>query len=56
MDQTEAYRQKKERKAIIQLTLIVGSYLFGYLPSSGKFVGQIRLLTALVHTELLSLS
>jgi len=31
-----AYRMRKERQAILQLGLIVGSFLLGYLPFTGK--------------------
>jgi len=31
-----AYRRRRERQAILQLCLIVGSFLLGYLPFTGK--------------------
>ena len=33
--ETEIERRKKERHIIVQLTLIVGSFILGYIPPSG---------------------
>ena len=35
-NQVEAARQRKENQAIVQLALIVSSFMLGYLPQSGK--------------------
>ena len=38
LDQTEINRQKKENRAILQLGLIVGSYMLGYFPNCGNLL------------------
>ena len=37
-DDGELKRQRKENQAILQLLLIVGSFLFGYVPYCGKVI------------------
>jgi len=37
-NESELIRQKKENQAILQLSLIVGSFMLGYLPFCGKIL------------------
>ena len=36
INERECYRQRKENHAMVQLTLVVGSFALGYIPMSGN--------------------